>query len=195
MACRRGRVVLIVAATSGKALWYLTRGTGLVAMLLLTAGLVLGITEAVRWAGPRWPRFVTAGLHKNVSLLAIAFLAAHIVTSVVDGFVPIRWIDAVVPFAGSYRPIWLGLGAVAFDLMIALVATSLLRRRLGYRAWRAVHWAAYACWPIAFVHGLGIGSDTGFGWDLAINMSCLGAVIAAILWRAARSPVMAESRV
>jgi methionine sulfoxide reductase heme-binding subunit len=84
---------------------------------------------------------------------------------------------------------------VASDLMIALVVTSLLRQHLGYRAWRAVHWAAYACWPIAFVHGLGLGSDTGFGWDLAINLTCLGAVVGAVVWRFARPLVVAESRV
>jgi methionine sulfoxide reductase heme-binding subunit len=187
--------MLIAAITTNtRALWYLTRGTGLVSMILLTASLVMGITETVRWASPRWPRFITAALHKNISLLAVAFLGAHIITSIADGFVAIRWVDTVVPFAAVYRPIWLGLGAVAFDLMLALVVTSLLRQHLGYRAWRIVHWGAYACWPIAFAHGIGTGSDTRFGWDLTINLTCLGAVAVATVWRLARPSVVTTSQ-
>jgi sulfoxide reductase heme-binding subunit YedZ len=179
-------IALIAAASStssSKALWYLTRGTGLVAMILLSASVVLGVLEINRWASPAWPRFVTAGLHKNVSLLAVAFVAVHVATTVVDGFAPIGWLDAVVPLHSPYRPIWLGLGAVATDLLIAVTLTSLLRRRIGYRAWRIVHWSAYAAWPVAVVHGLGTGSDSSHGWALAVYAACLVAVAGSVLWR------------
>ncbi len=165
---------------SSRALWYMTRATGLVSLVLLTLSVVLGIVEAVRWTHPRWPRFVTAGLHKNVSLLVTAFLAVHILTAVADPFAPIRWLDVVVPFTSRYRPVWLGLGAVAFDLMVALVITSLWRERLGYRAWRAVHWAAYACWPVALIHGLGTGTDVRVRWALALQIGSLAAVAMAL---------------
>ena len=141
---------MIAAAGHGRLLWYLTRGSGLVALVLLTASVVLGVLEVKRWKTERWPRFITAGLHKNLSLLAVVFLGMHIATTVVDGFAPIGWLDAVLPFRSGYRPLWLGLGAVAVDLLIALVVTSLLRGRIGYRAWRAVHWVAYLTWPAAF---------------------------------------------
>jgi sulfoxide reductase heme-binding subunit YedZ len=178
----------VLAATTighGKALWYLTRGTGLVSLILLTASVVLGVLQVRRWSSARWPRFVTAALHKNVSLLVTVFLAVHIVTSIIDAFAPIRWLDVIVPFASEYRPIWLGLGAVAVDLLIAVTVTSLLRQRLGYRAWRAVHWFSYACWPVAFVHGLGTGTDTKVGWVLLLNLACLGAILGAVWWRLA----------
>src|ERR1700761_6219679 len=149
---------MVLAAAGGKALWYLTRGTGLMALLLLTASVALGIVETNEWRSPAWPRFVPAGLHRNLSLLSVAFVAVHVATTVVDGFAPIGWLDAVVPFRSPYRPLWLGLGAVGTDLLLAVVATSLVRLRLGYRAWRAVHWAAYGCWPIALVHALGTGT-------------------------------------
>jgi methionine sulfoxide reductase heme-binding subunit len=126
---------------------------------------------------------VLAALHKNASLLAAVFLAVHIVTAVADSFAPIRIADAVIPFVGRYRPVWLGFGALGFDLLVALVVTSLLRERLGYRAWRAVHWAAYLCWPVAFLHGLGTGSDTRAGWGVLVNVGCLLAVLFAIWWR------------
>ncbi len=122
---------------------------------------MLGVLGSLRYsAAPRWPRFAIDTLHRDISLLVIAVLVVHIITSVLDSFAPIRLIDAVIPFVSTYRPLWLGLGALAFDLMIALVITSLLRRRLGYGAWRLVHWLAYASWPVALLHGLGTGSDT-----------------------------------
>ena len=174
---------MTLASVNSHALWYLTRATGLVSLLLLSATVVLGLIGARRWASRSWPRFVTAGLHKNLSLLAVAFLAVHIVTAVTDSFVTIRWLNAFVPFTGTYRPVWLGLGAVAADLLIALILTSLARGYIGYRAWRAVHWSAYGCWPIALIHGLGTGTDAGHGWALIVLLGCLGAVCAAIWWR------------
>jgi predicted ferric reductase len=174
---------VIVAAASTKALWYLSRGSGVVSLVLLTVSTVLGVTTAMRWATARWPRFIVEGLHKNASLLSVVFLAIHIATAVLDGYVPIRWIDAVVPFAGQYKPFWLGLGAVAFDLLLAVIVTSLLRVRIGHRVWRAVHWAAYACWPIAVVHGLGTGSDSGQRWMQIIDIVAIAAVAAAVFAR------------
>ena len=148
--------------------------------------MVLGLTQAVRFARPGWPRFVVSALHKNAALLAVALLVVHIVTAVLDSYAPIQIVDVFIPFVSSYRPIWLGLGAIALDLLVALLVTSLLRERLGHRAWRAVHWAAYACWPVAVVHGLGTGSDTRLGWVLFLNVVCVAAVLAALWWRLAR---------
>lgn len=173
----------MLAVVNSRALWYLTRGTGIVCLLLLTASVVLGILEVKRWASPRWPRFVTAGLHKNISLLVVAFVAIHVVTTVVDGFAPIRWLDVIVPFASKYRPIWLGFGALAVDLLIALVVTSLLRLRLGPVAWRAVHWLSYLCWPVALVHSLGTGTDARHGWVLCLALGCLVVVVGSVWWR------------
>jgi methionine sulfoxide reductase heme-binding subunit len=163
--------------------WYLTRGSGAVALVLLTVALVLGI-PIVRAANPGYaPRMVVQLLHRNAALLAIVFVAVHVLTTIADSFVDIGLIDAVVPFAASYRPLWLGLGAIAFDLLIAVTITSLLRTRLSYRTWRGVHLSAYACWPIALIHGLGAGSDTGFTWIRAIDVACAAAVVVAVGWR------------
>jgi sulfoxide reductase heme-binding subunit YedZ len=180
--------VTIAAVTSGSAMWYLTRATGAVSLLLLTGVALLGLAGAMQWASPRWPRFVTQGLHKNLALMAVAFIAVHVASTVIDGFAPIRWLDAVVPFVSAYRPLWLGLGALSFDLFLALIVTSLLRARLGFRTWRAVHWLAYGCWPVAVVHSLGTGTDTGEPWMLALDAICVGSVLAAAVWRAGRDP-------
>jgi methionine sulfoxide reductase heme-binding subunit len=176
---------VIAAVGHTRILWYLTRGSGLVSLVLLTGSVVLGIVQVKRWSTDRWPRFITAALHKNISLLAVVFLGIHIATTVLDGFAPIGWLDAVIPFRSPYRPLWLGLGAVAVDLLLALVVTSLLRGRIGYRTWRAIHWAAYACWPVAVLHGMGTGTDTRLGLVLALNLVCLAAVVLAVWWRLA----------
>jgi sulfoxide reductase heme-binding subunit YedZ len=165
------------------AYWYLTRASGTVALVLLTVALVLGLLNVARVSARRWPRFVIDGIHRSVSLLAVAFLVVHILTAVLDAFAPIGLLDAVVPFHAAYRPFWLGLGALAFDLLIAVAITSVARARLGYRTWRAVHWLAYACWPVAVLHALGTGSDAKQTWLLMIVSVCVCVALAAVILR------------
>jgi sulfoxide reductase heme-binding subunit YedZ len=176
----------VLAATSGPSLyWYTTRSTGAVALVLLTLTVVLGVIDVKRLSTSTWPRFVLDGLHRNLALLTIVFLVLHIVTSVLDSFAPIALSDSVVPFIGSYRPFWLGLGAVSFDLLLAVTITSLLRRRVGHRLWRQAHWLSYPAWPVALLHGFGTGSDVKAGWMLLLSLACLGAVLVSVLVRIA----------
>jgi methionine sulfoxide reductase heme-binding subunit len=166
------------------ALWYASRAAGLVLLLLLTATAALGAAHAGRAATGRWPRFAVHALHRNLALLAVALLAVHVAAAIVDPYAGIRWLDAVVPFGSTYHPFWLGLGAIALDLTAALVLTSLVRTRLPLRAWRVVHLAAYALWPVAVVHGLGIGGvDSGLTWVRAVDGLCAAAVLAALVVR------------
>lgn len=187
-------MMLIAAAASTKTLWYVTRGTGVVALLLLTGAVVLGTLSSARWRTARLPRFLVGGLHRNLTLLAAAFVVTHVVTAVADRFAPIGLKDGVLPFLSPYRPIWLGLGTVAFDLLLALVLTSLARARLGFRMWRAVHWLAYASWPVALVHALGTGSDARLGWMALVGFGSCAAVLAALVVRLARSQVSVMRR-
>ncbi len=162
--------------TTGSPLWYLARGTGVVSLALLTATVLLGLTSVTRWRSARWPRFVTVSLHRNLSLLSVVFLVVHIGSSVLDTYTKISLTDAFIPFVGSYRPFWLGLGALAFDLILALIVTSLIRVRLGLRTWRSVHWLAYAAWPVAVLHGLGTGTDASQRWMQLFTLTCIGLV-------------------
>ena len=177
------------AATGGGAvidnigLWYAARATGLVALLLLTVSVVWGVLSSTRTGPPGWPRFTVPLLHRNLSLLTLAFLAVHIGSSVIDRYAGIGWLDALLPFTSVYRPVWLGLGAVAFDLVLALLITSLLRPRINVRLWRAVHWSAYLCWPVALVHALGTGTDSRGGWPLIVTAGCFAAVAVAVVYR------------
>lgn len=176
-------MILPLAAAGPSTYWYLTRSTGAVALLLLSVALALGVLDVQRWSTPRWPRFVVDSIHRNVALLALVFLVLHILTSVLDSFAPIGLIDAVVPFVGAYRPFWLGLGAVSFDLIVAVILTSLLRARMGYASWRAIHWLTYASWPIALLHGFGTGSDASKAWLQILSAVCLLMVLGAVFAR------------
>lgn len=173
----------LLASAGPSAYWYLTRSTGAVALLLLTCTVALGVADVSRLQSERVPRFVIDSLHRSLSLLALAFIALHVLTSVLDSFASISIIDAFVPFVGSYRPFWLGLGAVALDLFLAVIVTSLLRARIGLRGWRTVHWLAYASWPVALVHAFGTGSDASRGWLQLLAAVCVVVVIVAVLAR------------
>jgi DMSO/TMAO reductase YedYZ heme-binding membrane subunit len=172
---------MIVAAAHGpSALWYATRGAGAMTLVLLTASVVLGIAEFRRWQPARAPHFAIAAMHRWVSLVALALLGVHVVTTLLDPFPSIGVLNAGIPFVTNYRPLWIGFGTLASDMLVAVVLTSLVRRRLGYRAWRGVHWLAYACWPVALLHGLGAGSDTKATWMLVLTVTCVAAVVVAL---------------
>ncbi len=169
------------------AFWYASRATGVVALLLLTAVLVLGILVNRQGRLPGLPRFAVTSLHRNISLLAVAFIAVHVVTAVLDTYVNIPILAGVVPFASSYEPGWLALGAVSFDIMLAMIITSLLRGRLNRVLWRAVHLLAYLCWPVAFAHSIGSSRDLQHGWLLDLAVGCALVVAAAAAWRLAHA--------
>ena len=167
----------------GPYLWYATRAAGIVTLVLLTASMVLGILNAGRFATRTWPRFVIQGLHRNLSLLALGCLALHVGTTVIDTYVSIGLQDAFVPFISSYKRWWLGLGAIAADLMLVLAITSLVRQRIKPGLWRAIHWAGYLCWPVAIAHGLGTGTDHSSTWVLVLTFCCIGAVVSSATYR------------
>lgn len=186
---------MLLGASNASILWFVTRGSGVVALLLLTAAVLLGIVSALRWRGELWPRFAVTDAHRNLTLLSIVFVVVHVVTTVADGYAPIGLVDSVVPFLSPYRPVWLGLGTISFDLLLALVATSLLRAWIAPRLWRGIHWLAYVSWPVALLHSFGTGSDSRFGWMAAIGIGCLAAVALAAVARAGLGAGPARMRV
>jgi methionine sulfoxide reductase heme-binding subunit len=172
---------------SSQLLWYTTRGAGAVSLVLLSAVVILGLLARLRFESRGWPRFLSAAVHGDLALMTLVFLVLHIVTAVVDPFTHLG-LAALVPFGSYYRTLWLGLGAIAFELLIAIVATSLVRRHIGARAWRAIHWLAYASWPVAVLHGIGTGTDNTALWMVVIDIVCVAAVGGALLWRMIAAP-------
>ena len=184
-----------MAPVNSHTLWYMTRATGIVAMVMLSATLVLGIVTSVRHATPQWPRFAWQDLHRRLSLLSTVFIGLHIATTVADGYAPIGWISAVVPFTSPYRRLWLGLGTVGVDLLLAVGISSLLRSRIHPGLWRGLHWLAYLCWPVALLHSFGTGTDPRLAWMALLMAACVLSVIAAGAWRIAQGwPLHAGAR-
>jgi len=169
--------------TSSTAFWYASRATGVVALLLLTAVFVLGVTVNRQGRLPGLPRFVVTDLHRNLSLLAVAFLALHVFTAVLDTYVHIPLLSSVIPFASGYERLWLGLGAISLDLMLAAIITSLVRGRLNRVAWRVIHLTAYLSWPVAFVHSIYSSKDLQHGPLLYTALVCAVILAAAVAWR------------
>ena len=161
-------------------MWYLNRATGVVLLVLMTAALVLGVLVRRHGRLPGLPRFGVVGLHRSVALLSTLLLAVHVGTAVVDSHVDLGVLDVVVPFLAGYRPLAVGLGTLALDLLVLVVVTSLLRGRLPLRAWRAVHLTTWLMWPLAFAHGLTAGTDLGSGWLLVLALGCAAVTAGAV---------------
>jgi predicted ferric reductase len=168
---------------TSEALWALGRGTGITALMFLTISLALGIATRSGRRLAALPRFAVADLHRVAALTGTFLVALHLTLLFFDPYAQLRVIDFLAPFLGAYRPLWLGLGTLAFDVLVVVVVSSLLRHRLGLRAFRAIHWATYALWPIATAHALGNGTDAARGWFLALAGCCAVSVAAALVWR------------
>jgi methionine sulfoxide reductase heme-binding subunit len=164
-------------------LWYTTRASGLVTLILLTLTMVLGLATTNRFQGRSWPGFAQQEIHRRISMMAVVFLAIHVVTSILDTFVHIGWWSIVVPFTSPYGRFWVGVGTIALDLMLAVLVSSLLRSHLKPGTWRGIHWLAYASWPIALAHTFGMGTDSRAHWVIALGALCVIVVGLALLWR------------
>ena len=170
-------------AAGFQGLWFVSRASGLALLVTFTLTVVAGVAGRTGSAPGRWPRFAVAELHRTLALFSVAFLVLHVVTAILDPFVTIGWAATVLPFASPYRTAAIGLGALAVDLGGAVLITSVARQRLGYRAWRAVHWLAYLAWPVAFVHSLTAGTDLRIWWAAAVEWGCAALVSTAVLAR------------
>jgi sulfoxide reductase heme-binding subunit YedZ len=176
-------------------LWFLSRGSGIVLLVLFTAVMVLGAATRLGWAPRHWPRFATAELHRALALFAIALLGLHVVSALADPYVSIGWAAVALPFLSPYRTAAIGFGTLAADLAAAVLLTSVLRHRLGLRAWRAVHWLAYLAWPAAFGHALSAGGDLHTRWVAGVIWGSAAVAALAVAARlAARTRQPPDSR-
>ncbi|MGO9222082.1 MAG: ferric reductase-like transmembrane domain-containing protein [Streptosporangiaceae bacterium] len=175
------------AVAGSQGLWFVSRASGLALLALFSMVVVLRVAARLGSAPRRWARFAIPEVHRALALFSAAFLALHVLTAILDPFVTIGWAATVLPFASGYRTLAIGQGTLAVDLGGAVLLTSLIRGRLGYRAWRAVHWLAYLAWPVAFMHSLTAGHDLGLWWVALIEWGCAIAVATAVLARILQS--------
>jgi sulfoxide reductase heme-binding subunit YedZ len=175
-------------------LWYTTRATGLVTLVLFTIVVTLGILVANRVGGARVGRFEFNELHRSVSLVAMIFLAIHVTTTVVDSYVPTGWLSVVVPLTSSYKRWGVAAGAVALDLTLAVWLSSLFKARVKNQSWRFIHWFSWLAFVAAVTHAFVTGTDTRSGVGLILVALCAAVVLVAAIWRYVARPPRAAGR-
>jgi predicted ferric reductase len=177
-----------VIALTSPYLWYTSRATGIVALVLFTAVVALGTFVTTRVGGNRVGRFEFNELHRSLSIVAMVFLAFHVVTTVVDTYAPTGWLSAVVPFASRYDRLGVAIGAVALDLVLAVWLSSLVKARVKPQSWRFIHWFSWFAFLSAIAHSYLTGVDTRSGAGLGLVVACAAVVLAATVWRFVARP-------
>ncbi len=175
-------------------LWYTTRATGLMALVLFTGVVSLGALVALRVGGSSVGRFEISELHRSLSIVAMVFLGIHILTTVLDSFVSTGLLAAVIPLTSSYRRVPVALGAVALDLMLAVWLSSLVKTHVANATWRLIHWFSWLAWATALVHAVTTGTDARGGVGLVLVGLCGAIGAGAGLWRALGRPTRAAGR-
>ncbi len=183
-----------MTALTSPYLWYSTRATGMVTLVLFTLVVALGTFVANRVGGNYVGRFEINELHRSLSMVAVVFLAIHVTTTVVDSYVPTGVLSVVVPFTSAYRRVAVGVGAIALDLIAAVWISSLLKTRVANTTWRFIHWFSWLALTTAVVHAYLTGTDARHGWGLVVILGCAGVGVAAALWRFLGRPTRAAGR-
>lgn len=168
--------------------WFVGRGSGIVAYLLLSLAVVLGILLNRRWHSASWPRLVIHEAHRWATITFYLFVGVHVAMMLLDPYIGFTLADLTVPFASAYRTLWLSLGIIAAELALAIGASVWLRERIGYRAWHILHGLAYPVFIASLLHGLGTGTDSGTIWATVLYGGSAFAVAMATVWRTVRSP-------
>ena len=164
--------------------WYLARASGIVAFVLLTIAVLLGLTLSGRAKLRDWPRFAVEDVHRFAGLLTGTFVSVHVLALFIDAYMPFSLTQLIVPGASTYRALATALGVVAAELLLALAITNRYRKRLSYRFWRRAHYLNFAVWGLALVHGIFAGTDRGAPWADALYGCSAAAVAGFVAWRA-----------
>jgi sulfoxide reductase heme-binding subunit YedZ len=172
-----------------QAFWFVARASGFTAYLLITASMVAGLVVKSRPFGAKLKAASALDVHRFVTTLALAAVAVHGLALVADASVHITFGDLVIPFAAPYKPLWTGMGVIAADLALVVAVSFPLKKRIGGRNWRRLHWATYSIFVFSTVHGLAAGTDSGQPWAMNVYLGAVGAVAFATAWRAFAGPL------
>jgi sulfoxide reductase heme-binding subunit YedZ len=164
--------------------WILGRASGLTAYILLTLSVLAGIVVKSRPFGARVKQPTAIDTHRTLALLGLGALVIHASSLALDTTqrIPVRAL--FIPGLSPYRPLWVGIGVLTAELMVIVYASFSVRKRIGFKNWRRLHWATYALFAGGTFHGLLSGSDSSRSWALAIYFGAVAAVAAATAWRA-----------
>ncbi len=183
-----------MTALTSPYLWYSARATGIVSLVLLTVTIVLGTLVATRVGGNAVGRFELNEVHRSISMISIAFIAFHVVVTVIDSFVPIGVLSVVVPFTSRYQRLPVAIGTIALDLMLAVWISSVFKERIKHSSWRFIHWLSWLCFVSAAVHGFLSGTDAHRMWSELVTVGCITLVAASVVWRISMRPERAAGR-
>ena len=175
-------------------LWYTTRATGMVTLVLFTLVVALGTLVSTRVGGTVIGRFEVNELHRSLTMVAMVFLVIHILTTLLDSYVSTGWLSPVIPFISEYRRLGVAIGAISFDLMLAVWVSSLLKGRVKNTSWRFIHWFSWLALASAILHAYLTGTDAKDGVGLAAVAACAAVVLASLRWRVIARPTRAAGR-
>jgi hypothetical protein len=178
-----GQLPAVTTASGDHTFWYLSRAAALTAYLLLTLSVCLGLlvrTRVMDWLLARWRWF---DLHQFTALTALAFALLHVFSLLGDHYIGFSLDQLLIPFASPYRPLQVAAGIISLYLLVVVIASFWLRRFIGYRAWRMLHFATFSIFLLALFHGLFAGTDTGQIWTTALYWSSGMVVGALTIWR------------
>ena len=163
--------------------WYVARSGGIVAWVLLSISMFWGLALSSRFLGKRPKPNWMLDLHRFVGGLATVFTAVHVVALILDTYVSFTLVNVLVPFTGDYQPVAIAWGVIAMYFLVAVEITSLLRKKLSKRAWRATHFLSFPLFALATVHLLWVGSDRATPALRAVVMVCVVGVCGATVMR------------
>lgn len=163
--------------------WILARAGGLTAYVLLTSSVLAGLVVKSRPFGRALKTASVTDTHRFLSLLALCAVGVHCFALVLDSTVRIRLPALIVPGLAPYRPLWTALGVISAELAALIFISFRLRKRIGARAWRRLHWATFGVFAAATVHGLAAGTDSARPWVFALYLGAIGSVVFATAWR------------
>jgi sulfoxide reductase heme-binding subunit YedZ len=182
-----------VHVSSNPAFWYATRASGIAAYVVLSVVVCIGMSMGGKAQSRKWPRFSVEDVHRFGGLLVGALIGIHVVTIALDSFLPFSVINLAVPFTATYRPLWTGLGIAAAEILLALAITNHYRKRLPYSFWRKAHYANFAVWALAALHGVMSGTDRSVWWLAMIYGLSIASVVALATWRFGQQNIRAGS--
>jgi DMSO/TMAO reductase YedYZ heme-binding membrane subunit len=178
-----GLAALQATLLSAESAWNLSRAAAFMAYLLLWWSMLLGLSITNRLAR-LWPGGPTAGeLHEQAGLLGLGFTAIHGLALLGDQYISFTLPQLLIPFASSYAPLWVGLGQIGLILMALVTSSFYVRRQIGAKTWRKLHYLSFAVFVLALLHGLFSGSDSGTLWALALYLISGVSVVGMTIYR------------
>lgn len=163
--------------------WIIARAAGVAAYVLLTGSIVAGLVVRSKPFSRSVKPATAVDLHKALAFLSLVALSIHGAALVADSTVEISPAALFVPGLAGYRSLWTSIGVLTGELMVVIYLSFWLRRVIGQRSWRRLHYTTYAAFAGATLHGVATGTDAGLPWAMALYLSATGAVAAATAWR------------